>query len=90
MDNYNLISEGLDLYKPTPEELDQHFNALGDSVTVINELKDNGPRDHQSAEEAADEIKRNVEHIKSMLERDYIKDAGRDLSDYEAAVAKGS
>lgn len=80
----------IDTYVPTAEELEKHFSALDDSVWVIDSLKDNGPREDQSAEEAAAEIERNVAHIGIMLERAYIKNAGRSLSAYTAAIAKGS
>lgn len=80
----------MDEHKISAEELDQHFKALGDSVDLIHRLKDNGPREGQSAEEAADEVSRNVEHIKIMLEKNFIKDSGRDLTPYTDAVTKGS
>ena len=75
---------------PTPEQLDKHFSALDDSVGVIDSLKADGPREGQTAEEAADEIKRNVDHLALMLEKDFIKDAGRSLAAYTAAIKKGS
>lgn len=76
----------VDTYVPTTEQLDKHFSALDDSVGVIDSLKADGPREYQTAEEAADEIKRNVDHIAIMLEKDFIKDSGRDLSVYTDAV----
>ena len=75
---------------PTAEQLDKHFSALDDSVGVIDSLKADGPREGQTAEEAADEMKRNVDHIALMLEKDFIKDAGRSLAAYTAAIKKGS
>ena len=78
------------LEAPTPEQLDKHFSALDDSVGVIDSLKADGPREGQTAEEAADEMKRNVDHIALMLEKDFIKDAGRSLAAYTAAIKKGS
>ena len=75
---------------PTAEQLDKHFSALDDSVGVINSLKADGAREGQSDEEAADEMKRNVDHIALMLEKDFIKDAGRSLAAYTAAIKKGS
>jgi hypothetical protein len=69
---------------PTAEELDKHFSALDDSVWLIDTLSAEGPREGQSAEEAAEEIERNVAHIGIMLSKSFIKDSGRDLSAYEA------
>ena len=63
-------------YVPTAEELEQAFSALGDSVWVIDSLVES-PRENQTAEEAAEEIERNVAHLKLMIEKDYIKSAGR-------------
>ena len=80
----------VDTYVPTPEQLNKHFSALDDSVGVIDFLKAEGPREYQTAEEAADEIKRNVEHLALMIEKDYIKNAGRSLAAYTAAISKGS
>ena len=75
---------------PTAEELEQHFSALGDSVGVIDTLTAEGPREGQTAEQAADEIKRNVDHLALMIEKDYIKSAGRSLTTYLDAIKKGS
>jgi hypothetical protein len=83
--DFNLQAEA-----PTAEQLDKHFSALDDSVGVINERVDNGPSEYQTAEEAAAEISRNVEHLALMLEKDFIKDAGRSLASYKAAIKKGS
>jgi len=75
---------------PTAEQLDKHFSALDDSVGVIDSLKADGPREGQTAEEATAEISRNVEHLALMIEKDFIKDAGRSLASYKAAIKKGS
>lgn len=79
----------IDTYVPTAEQLEQHFSALDNSVWVIDTLSES-PRKWQTAEEAAAEIERNVAHIKIMLEKDYIKNAGRSLSAYVNAIKKGS
>lgn len=87
------MSETLDFINqaeaPTPEQLDKHFSALDDSVGVIDSLVES-PREYQTADEAAAEISRNVEHLALMIEKDYIKDAGRSLASYKAAIKKGS
>ena len=75
---------------PTAEQLEKHFSALDDSVWVIDLLKAEGAREFQTAEEAAAEIKRNVEHLALMVEKDFIKNAGRSLAAYTAAIKKGA
>jgi hypothetical protein len=80
----------IDQYTPTAEELEKHFSALDDSVGVINDKTANGPGEFQTAEEAAEEIKRNVEHLALMIEKDYITGAGRSLAAYTAAIRKGA
>jgi hypothetical protein len=77
-------------YVPTAEELDKHFSALDDSVRVIDFLKTEGPREYQTAEEAAEEIERNVAHIGIMLSKSFIKDSNRDLYVYTNAVGSVS
>ena len=79
----------IDTYVPTPEQLDKHFSALDDSVGVVDSLVES-PREDQTAEEAAEEIKRNVDHLALMIEKDFIKNAGRNLAAYTAAISKGS
>ncbi len=75
---------------PTAEELEQHFKAMDDSVWVIDTLTADGHREGQTAEEAADEIQRNVAHLALMIEKPFIKSAGRSLSAYIDAIKKGS
>jgi hypothetical protein len=75
---------------PTAEQLEQHFSAMDDSVGVIDLLKADGPREFQTAEEAAAELSRNVEHLALMVEKDYIKNAGCSLAAYTAAIKKGA
>jgi tRNA A58 N-methylase Trm61 len=84
------FESSVDTYVPTAEQLEKHFSALDDSVGVIDLLKAEGPREFQTAEEAAEEIKRNVDHLALMIEKDFIKNAGRSLAAYTAAIAKGS
>jgi hypothetical protein len=84
------FSVGFQPENPTAEQIEKHFSALDDSVGVIDFLKAEGPREFQTAEEAAEEMKRNVEHLALMIEKDFIKNAGRSLATYTAAIGKGS
>lgn len=70
----------------TTEQIAQHYKAMGDSVTLINQLLDNPP-EMMSDEEVVDTIKRNVDHLELMLAKDFWTD--EDMSDVEAAIAAG-
>jgi len=52
---------------PTPEEIAQHYTAMGHSVDLINAGK---PVD-MSDEDWEDTVSRNVEHLKLMIAKDY-------------------
>ena len=67
----------------TPEEIAQNYSAANDSVTVINELVHlNTPTDEQS-----DTIRRNVDHLKIMVDKQYW--TTQDLSPFHTAIAAG-
>jgi len=51
----------------TPEEIAQHYKAAMDSVNLINAEKPEG----MTAEDWADCLARNKEHLKIMLAKDY-------------------
>lgn len=51
----------------TAEEIARHYAAAMDSVNLIN----GGKPDNTTDEEWADTIKRNKEHLKIMLAKDY-------------------
>jgi hypothetical protein len=48
---------------PTPEEIAQHYTAMGHSVDLINA----GQPVNMSDEDWADTVSRNVEHLKLMV-----------------------
>lgn len=79
----------MDPFVPTPEELNQMFAAMGDSVWLIDNHISNGPCPDQTQAECNVEVTLNVAHLELMLSKPYIQDAGRDLSPYEAAVVDG-
>lgn len=66
--------------------IDKVFSALDDSVKLINDLV--------NAAEHSDDIDarvwRNWKHVEIMLDKDFVKNAGKDLSVYTAAVTSGS
>jgi hypothetical protein len=64
----------------TLERIEKHYSAAMDSVNLINGEKP----ESMSAEEWADCIARNKEHLKIMLAKDFWTD--QDLSPIEAAA----
>ncbi len=53
--------------KITAAEIAQHYRAAMDSVNLINELVASGDTD----EETVDTLKRNKDHLKIMVDKDY-------------------
>jgi hypothetical protein len=51
----------------TAAQIAQHYSAAMDSVALIN----GGRPEHMSAEDWADCLSRNKEHLKIMLEKDF-------------------
>jgi hypothetical protein len=70
----------------TPEQIARHYSAAMDSVNFINELVA-GQHDTMTAEEKADAIKRNVDHLKIMVAKDYW--TTEDLTPFHNAIAAG-
>jgi hypothetical protein len=68
----------------TPEEVARHYSAALDSVALIN----NGQPTDMADEDWADCLARNVEHLKIMVAKDFMKD--QDLAPLKAAITKGS
>jgi hypothetical protein len=54
----------------TPEEIQRHYSAALDSVSLINA----GKPDQMDDEEWADCLKRNQDHLKIMLAKDFWTD----------------
>ena len=52
---------------PTAEEIAQHYSAAMDSVNLINA----GQPEGMTAEDWADTVARNKEHLKIMLAKDF-------------------
>ena len=53
--------------QPTAEEIAQHYSAAMDSVNLINA----GQPEGMTAEDWADTLKRNKDHLVIMLAKDY-------------------
>jgi len=65
----------------TPEEIARHYSAAMDSVNLINAGKPEG----MSAEDWADTLKRNKEHLKIMVAKEFMQ--GQDLAPLNSAIA---
>ena len=65
----------------TPEQIQKHFDAAMDSVNLLNAGKPEGMSD----EDWADCKKRNVDHLKIMVAKDFWQ--GQDMAPLNAAIA---
>ena len=65
----------------TPEQIAQHYSAAMDSVNLLNAGKPEGMSD----EDWADCKKRNVDHLKIMVAKDFWQ--GQDMAPLNAAIA---
>ena len=66
---------------PTTEEIQQHYDAAMDSVDLINA----GQPADMSAEDWADCLQRNKDHLEIMVAKDY--GTTEDLTPFTAAIA---
>jgi hypothetical protein len=64
----------------TAEEIARHYSAAMDSVNLINA----GQPEDMSDEDWADCLKRNVDHLKIMVAKDFMQD--QDLAPLKAAI----
>jgi hypothetical protein len=69
----------------TAEQIQAHYNAALDSVTLINDLMALDSRDDDQTATVA----RNVQHLQIMVAKDYWTDA-QDLAPLNAAITAGS
>ena len=65
----------------TAEQIANHYSAAMDSVTLLNA----GQPDDMSADDWADCVSRNVEHLQIMVAKDYWTD--EDLTPFTDAIA---
>jgi hypothetical protein len=70
-----------DIEVQTPEQIAQHYSAMGDSVDLINA----GQPEDMSAEDWADTKSRNQEHLTLMLAKDFW--TTEDMTAVTAAIA---
>lgn len=66
---------------PTPEQIAQHYKAMGDSVWLINAIIG------KEVKGDAEMVERNVAHLKLMRAKDFWTD--EDMTAVDAAIAAG-
>ena len=71
----------------TIEEIAQHYSAMGDSVTLINDIIAGDAMADDDAADKQDCVDRNVEHLEIMVAQDYW--TSEDMTDCEAAIVAG-
>lgn len=79
----------------TAEEINQHFKACGDSVSLINGIIDGSQMVEESDEDKSDTVERNVGHLKIQKEKQWYTDdsesrtAPADKDSIDAAITAG-
>jgi len=76
----------------TAEEINGHFSAMDDSVTLINNtIADDSDalEIFRSAEEVKLMMKRNTDHLQLQLDKDWATEDSRDKSSYTDAITAG-
>jgi len=72
----------------TAEDIAQDFTAMGDSVTLINEVIAGTQMADESAEDRQGAVDRNVEHLELMVAKDFWTD--EDMSAVNSAITAGN
>jgi hypothetical protein len=71
----------------TPEQIAQHYSAMGDSVWLINAVIAGEQMASSSEQEKKSTVERNVAHLELMLAKDFWTD--EDMTAVNAAIAAG-
>jgi len=72
----------------TAEEIAQHYTAMGHSVDLINAIIAGEHDDDMDADERADCVSRNVEHLEIMVAKDFW--TSEDMTAVNAAITAGN
>ena len=70
---------------PSTEEKAQHYKAMGDSVKLIDDILTGEAMQDETDEEKKDCVKRNVEHLKIMVAKEWWGD--EDMTPANNAIA---
>jgi len=71
----------------TAEQIAQHYTAMGHSVDLINAIVAGDHDETMDADERADCVSRNVEHLEIMIAKDFW--TTEDMTDAEDAITAG-
>ena len=66
-----MTDENVVLDKPSTEEKAQHYKAMGDSVDLLYAVMSGEAMADETDEEKKDCVKRNVEHLKIMIAKEW-------------------
>jgi hypothetical protein len=72
---------------PTPEQIAQHYSAMGDSVWLINAIIAGEQMAESSDAEKKDTVERNVAHLELMRAKDFW--TTESMTAVDAAIAAG-
>ena len=72
----------------TPEQIAQHYKAMGDSVWLINAITAGEEMANDTDEAKKDCVERNVRHLEIMKAKDFWSD--EDFTAVDAAIAAGN
>ena len=72
---------------PSTEEKAQHYKAMGDSVKLIDDILTGEAMQDETDEEKKDCVKRNVEHLKIMVAKEWWGD--EDMQPSNEAINAG-
>ena len=70
----------MEIEVPSTEEMAQHYSAMGDSVDLLNA----GQPEGMDADDWADTVSRNKEHLELMVAKDFWTD--EDMTAINAAI----
>ena len=72
----------------TTEQVQQHFNAMGHSVALINDIIAGDAMADDTTEDKQDCVDRNVRHLEIMVAKDYW--TSEDMTAANAAISAGN
>jgi len=72
----------------TPEQIAQHYTAMGHSVDLINAIIAGTAMEDDEAADKQDCVNRNVEHLEIMVAKDFWTD--EDMTAANAAITAGT
>jgi len=72
---------------PTQEQITQHYNAMGDSVWLINAIIAGEQMADSTDADKKDAVERNVAHLELMRAKDFW--TTEDMTAVDAAIAAG-